>query len=180
MTSEASKAAISSWRWGWALCAPAVVLTGLFLATRAHHGIARSTKTPGAKPRVSVASTEYEVRNAEPGAVLEHEFVVRNVGDHRLVVNLAGCNCMRNNEKPAIVMPGQKLTIPLSFKVRPFPARQEKTELYSTSDPTHPQIELKLIAKLFTPATTESSIRSPSDLAAWGQPEEDAGESTQP
>lgn len=152
------------WRRVLLLMVPAVAACGgLYLAARAGDGIVPAFKSCQSAAQLTVDSTEYEFPQAEPGTTVEHEFLIRNSGSKRLVLNLDECGCGKPVAEPMILLPGEKMTIPVSMKVRPYPKRQYHVASFTTSDPQYPRVDLRLVAELDW--STESDIQSPSDRA---------------
>lgn len=152
------------WPQGLALVVPVVVaVCGLYFAAGAGD---RGISGVKSAPRLSVDETEHEFPEAEPGATLEHDFLIRNAGSRRLVLNRDECGCGKLVAEPLIVMPGEQATIAASIKVQSYPKRQQQVVVYTTSDPQRPEIEFTLVAELDW--TTDAEIHSPSDLAEPG------------
>jgi len=121
-------------------------LIGLGLMTY-YRGQAEMMHSKTEVARAVIETTEYDFGEVEPGEELCHRFSLRNGGTHRLVLNLADCGCGEGMTDHLVLMPGEKIEIPVRMKVHSRWKQQHQLLVISTSDPQNPRIELLVRGK---------------------------------
>lgn len=124
----------------------------LLLSVLAASPLARAESTaPQARgPKVSVDKPVHDFGVLAPQEVSEHEFVVSNVGDELLKIDMvtASCRCVLPEKVKGGLKPGESTGVKVSFKGKPSEDRYVQTVTLSTNDPARPQFELKIVGKI--------------------------------
>lgn len=111
------------------------------------------------RPKVDCQTTEYNFGLLPPFTHQNYEFVIANNGDHELVLKKGGesCTCLEADLSAALVAPGEKKTIPVSWNTD----KQGKFAQFVkvvTNSPETPEVELWVTGMVAT--ILESSVGS--------------------
>ncbi len=128
--------------------AGAVLLCGgLYFVTTCREK-ARTSETSSGVARVTADTTEFDFGRVELGTELQHHFTLSNRGKQRLVLILDRCGCGEDETGHMILIPGERVRIPVSMTVQNHSKRQKKSLTIITNDPANPRIELQISAQV--------------------------------
>lgn len=123
------------------------VCAGLYLAAQGHVGDTEATAGPAAGSQLVVGESQHDFGSVAAGAVLRHDFTIRNRGTTRIVVNRD--TCCGSTDDYAILAAGGELQIPVELDTSGQPRGVvRRIETFTTSDPGRPRLELTVTARI--------------------------------
>lgn len=117
-------------------------------------------------PVVVLNQTRRHFGSVPQGTILRAEFVVRNAGTRRLIVNWDECACtLPTDQGPIIVEPGGAKAIPVQFETSSDPGAVEYSVDLVTNDPARPRFSLCLSAEVTGGSNTNESAHGDASFA---------------
>lgn len=112
-------------------------------------------------PRIELPETVFKFGNIERGTTMSHEFVVRNVGEVPLRVEVASttCKCTVGDLEKNEILPGEESVVLLEWHAKTAPSPFRHGAVLRTTDPTQSSIDLIVEGQV-----VESTAMSPSEL----------------
>lgn len=112
-------------------------------------------------PRIEMPETVYKFGNIERGTTMSHEFVVKNVGEFPLRVEVASttCKCTVGDLEKNEILPGEQSVVLLEWHAKTPPSPFRHGAVLTTTDPTQRSIDLIVEGQV-----VESTAMSPSEL----------------
>ena len=105
-----------------------------------------------AAPRIGCNSPKYDFGTLIESEKITHEFILRNRGDHPLVIaTIKNCCGVESSITPKIILPGSNAVCTVIFTTRNRYGKQNKQILIASNDRKHPYFELKLVGMLQRP-----------------------------
>ncbi|MEM8945485.1 MAG: DUF1573 domain-containing protein [Planctomycetota bacterium] len=112
-------------------------------------------------PKAELPETVFEFGNIERGTSMSHEFLIRNVGDKPLHVEVASttCKCTVGDLSDSDIEPGAETKVMLEWVAKTPPGPFRHGAVLSTNDPTQSSINLTVEGQV-----VDSTAMSPAEL----------------
>ncbi len=110
---------------------------------------------PGS-PRIEVVGgEEFDFGVMEPGSKGEHNFVVKNVGEYALTLEIVGstCKCTVGKLDKSLIGPGEQTEINLTWDVKASSEDFGQSAILKTNDPTRGELNLKIKGRAISQMT---------------------------
>ncbi len=129
-------------------------------------------------PRISVVEPNFDFGFAPEGAVMVHEYVIRNIGDEDLVIKRVRttCGCATAPVKKTVLAPGEETTVTIIFNSTRYFHKTSKAAIISTNDPERPSEKITFVADMDT--TKPRAITAKPRILDVGRGEEFRRENT--
>ncbi len=126
--------------------------------------VQQSTGTP--KVEV-VGGTEYQFGTMQHGESKSHSFIVRNVGDGPLNLDMGAstCKCTVGELKSSILQPGEETDVTLTWNAVSISSDYGQSATIHTNAPGTPEIQLKIRGKVADSFVIEPDALSLGDIA---------------
>jgi hypothetical protein len=114
------------------------------------------SKTQQGSPRIEViGGEEYDFGVMEPGSKGEHKFVVKNVGEFPLSLEIVGstCKCTIGKLEQSSIGPGEQTEIQLAWDVKSTGEDFGQSAILKTNDPTRGELHLKVKGRVISQMT---------------------------
>lgn len=111
-------------------------------------------------PKIQFKVDTWNFGKVKQGAVLEHEFVFKNVGDVKLNVGSVetSCGCTAALVSDKVLDPGQEGKIKVSFTSTGYSGDISKYIYVDSDDPGQPRVQLKITATIEVPPAPRADI----------------------
>ncbi len=111
-------------------------------------------------PKIQVKADTWYFGKVKQGAVLEHEFVFKNVGDVRLNIGNVetSCGCTAALVTNKSVDPGGEGKIKVAFTSTGYSGDVSKFVYVDSDDPEQPRVQLKITANIEVPPAPRADI----------------------
>ena len=139
---------------GWAVCNARyskVATFGPFSmdggVTATNVSVAMKAKTQLGAPRIEViGGEEFDFGVMEPGSKGEHKFVVKNLGEFPMTLEIIGstCKCTIGKLDKSSIGPGEQTEISLTWDVKTDSEDFGQSAILKTNDPTRGELHLKI------------------------------------
>ena len=112
-------------------------------------------------PQAEVPETVFRFGNIERGTTMSHVFIVKNVGNSPLYVEVASttCKCTVGNLSTNEILPGEESEVLLEWMAKTPPSPFRHGAILSTTDPNQSSINLTVEGQV-----VESTAMSPAEL----------------
>ncbi len=116
-----------------------------------------------AVPKLHVDEELYDFGNVKEGDIVEHDFVIKNVGNGELKITKvrASCGCTAVAPKKNVLKPGESTDIHVSFNTARRSGAQHKYVYIMSNDPKAPQKRIKFIANVLKEETLKALPNAP-------------------
>ncbi len=116
-----------------------------------------------AVPKLHVEEGFFDFGNIKEGEIVEHDFVIKNVGSGELKITKvrASCGCTAAAPKKNVLKPGESTIIHVSFNTSRRSGAQHKYVYIMSNDPKGPQRRIKFIANVLSEETIKSLPNAP-------------------
>ncbi len=114
------------------------------------------SKTQVGSPRIEVVGgEEFDFGVMEPDSKGEHQFLVRNVGEYPLTLEIIGstCKCTIGELAKSSIGPGEQTEIKLTWKVKSTGEDFGQSAMLKTNDPTRGDLQLKIKGRVISQMT---------------------------
>jgi hypothetical protein len=110
-------------------------------------------------PRIEFSEPVYDFGTVEAGAVIEHDYIFKNVGEAVLEIPTVkpSCGCTPTGEWDKRVEPGMTGRIPLKFNTANYGGKVVKSVKVTCNDPIEPTITLQLKGTIWQPIEVSPS-----------------------
>lgn len=113
-------------------------------------------------PRIEVVGgTEYKFGSMLHGATESHDFVVRNLGDAPLKLNITGstCKCTVGELEKSLLPPGEETTVSMTWTAQSVRVDFGQSATLETNDPLNSELKLTVRGKI-----ADSFVMQPQEL----------------
>jgi len=117
---------------------------------------AMKAKAQAGAPRIEViGGEEFDFGVMEPGAKGEHKFIVKNVGDFPMSLEIVGstCKCTIGKLDKSSIGPGEQTEISLTWEVKTDSEDFGQSAILKTNDPTRGELNLKIKGRAISQMT---------------------------
>jgi hypothetical protein len=111
---------------------------------------------PASKARIKFESDTWDFGSIPKGAIVLHNFVLKNVGTDTLIINdvKPTCGCTTAPLSDSTVAPGDEAKITATFNTKNFNGRVTKQIYVDSSDPIKPYLKVIFSATINNPLLT--------------------------
>jgi hypothetical protein len=111
-------------------------------------------------PKIQFKVDTWDFGKVKQGAVLDHEFVFKNVGDVKLNIGNVetSCGCTAALVSDKALEPGQEGRIKVSFNSAGYTGDVSKYVYVDSDDPDKPRLQLKITAQVQVPPSPRAEI----------------------
>jgi hypothetical protein len=138
---------------------PTAVLALFFAVGATTAGAEVPTPQASAKKgaRIAIEPAGFDFGQALQNKTLNHDFVLRNVGDEPLRIEdvRTTCGCTAALPNARVVPPGGQTRLQVSLQTRTSEGRLEKGVSIRSNDPTRNVLEIKLTVTVVKPAESK-------------------------
>lgn len=122
-------------------------------------------------PKLSVSEDEHNFGNIKEGDVVEHDFILKNMGDEILKISKvrASCGCTAAKPDKNELAPGESTEVHVSFNSRGRSGKQSKYVYIMSNDPDTPQKRVKIMSNVLSDEAIEAIPNSPKLVMAPSQ-----------
>lgn len=108
-------------------------------------------------------TTEYDFGMLDPQSTASHKFVIRNEGAASLALELGSstCKCTAGKLEANVLQPGEQTSVELKWNTGNKVGNYEQSAFLLTSDPTSPEIEIKVKGEIKGALLTPNAISFP-------------------
>jgi len=114
-------------------------------------------------PKATVQLTDYDFGNIEQGKIVNHNYMITNIGGDLLKITdvRASCGCTAAKPEKSDLKPGESTQIIVSFNSTGRLGAQQKYVYVVTNDPTNQEIKLKISGNVLAPGSSLSVGKLP-------------------